>query len=114
MEIVSGTLGEQQCVALCAGEPSSTSVVGQVQALESGAYLIRTPMVRKSEFRMTRLLGLTNRPMWATPFNPGSITMVAVLIRSLDGMVNSICQIPPQSALPRKNRIASIAEFLQS
>jgi hypothetical protein len=41
MGIVSGTLGEQQCVALCAGEPSSTSVVGQVQALESGAYLIR-------------------------------------------------------------------------
>ena len=28
MEIVSGTLGEQQCVALCAGEPSSTSVGG--------------------------------------------------------------------------------------
>lgn len=41
MGIVSGTLGEQQRVALCAGEPSSTSVVGQVQALEGGAYLIR-------------------------------------------------------------------------
>ncbi len=39
--IVSGTLGEQQRVALCAGEPSSVSVVGQVQALEGGAYLIR-------------------------------------------------------------------------
>jgi hypothetical protein len=39
--IVSGTLGEQQRVALCAGEPSSMSVVGQVQALEGGAYLIR-------------------------------------------------------------------------
>jgi hypothetical protein len=41
MGIVSGTLGEQQRVALCAGELSSTSVVGQVQALEGGAYLIR-------------------------------------------------------------------------
>ena len=39
--IVSGTLGEQQRVALCAGEPSSMSVIGQVQALEGGAYLIR-------------------------------------------------------------------------
>ena len=41
MGIVSGTLGEQQRVALCVGEPSSVSVVGQVQALEGGAYLIR-------------------------------------------------------------------------
>ncbi|CUS35544.1 hypothetical protein [Candidatus Nitrospira nitrificans] len=41
MGIVSGTLGEQQRVALCVGDPSSTSVVGQVQALEGGAYLIR-------------------------------------------------------------------------
>ena len=41
MGIVSGTLGEQQRVALCGGKPSSTSVVGQVQALEGGAYLIR-------------------------------------------------------------------------
>lgn len=41
MGIVSGTLGEQQRVALCAGEPSSISVVGQVLALEDGAYLIR-------------------------------------------------------------------------
>jgi hypothetical protein len=40
MGIVSGTLGEQQRVALCAGERSSISVVGQVQALEGGAYLI--------------------------------------------------------------------------
>ncbi|GKS62956.1 hypothetical protein YTPLAS72_02600 [Nitrospira sp.] len=39
--IVSGTLGEQQRVALCVGEPSSISVVGQVQALEGGAYLVR-------------------------------------------------------------------------
>ena len=41
MGIVSGTLGEQQRVALCAGEPSSVSIVGQVQAMEGGAYLIR-------------------------------------------------------------------------
>jgi hypothetical protein len=39
--IVSGTLGEQQRVALCAGEPSSISVVGHVLALEGGAYVIR-------------------------------------------------------------------------
>lgn len=41
MGIVAGTLGEQQRVGLCAGEPSSTSVIGQVQALEGGAYVIR-------------------------------------------------------------------------
>jgi len=41
MGIVSGTLGEQQRVAQCVGEPSSISVVGQVQALEGGAYLVR-------------------------------------------------------------------------
>ncbi|MBH0201649.1 MAG: hypothetical protein HP496_04945, partial [Nitrospira sp.] len=41
MGIVSGTLGEQQRVALCTGAPSSISVVGHVQALEGGAYLIR-------------------------------------------------------------------------
>lgn len=39
--IVSGTLGEQQRVALCAGEPSSISVVGSVLALEGAAYVIR-------------------------------------------------------------------------
>lgn len=41
MGIVSGTLGEQRRVAHFSGEPSSMSVVGQVQALEGGAYLIR-------------------------------------------------------------------------
>jgi hypothetical protein len=41
MGIVSGTLGEQQRVALCAGSPSAISVIGQVQALEGAAYLIR-------------------------------------------------------------------------
>ncbi|OQW36850.1 MAG: hypothetical protein A4E19_21140 [Nitrospira sp. SG-bin1] len=46
MGIVSGTLGEQQRVALCAGQPSSTSVSGQVQALEGGAYLIRDALDR--------------------------------------------------------------------
>lgn len=39
--IVSGTLGEQKRAALPAGELSSPSVVGQVQALEGGAYLVR-------------------------------------------------------------------------
>lgn len=39
--IVSGTLGEQQRVALCVGAPSSISVVGQVQAVEGAAYLVR-------------------------------------------------------------------------
>lgn len=39
--IVSGTLGEQQRVALCVGEPSTLSVIGQVQALEGGAYLVQ-------------------------------------------------------------------------
>jgi hypothetical protein len=39
--IVSGTLGAQQRVAQSAGEPASLSVVGQVQALEGAAYLIR-------------------------------------------------------------------------
>ena len=39
--IVSGTLGEQQRVAQCIGEPTSVSVIGHVQALEGGAYLIR-------------------------------------------------------------------------
>ncbi len=41
MGIVSGTLGEQRRIALFSGEPSSMSVVGQVQVLEGGAYLIR-------------------------------------------------------------------------
>lgn len=41
MGIVSGTLGEQQRVALCVGEPSSLSVVGQVRVLEGGAYLVQ-------------------------------------------------------------------------
>ena len=39
--IVSGTLGEQQRVVLCAGEPSSISVAGHVLELEGAAYVIR-------------------------------------------------------------------------
>lgn len=39
--IVSGTLGEQQRVAQCVGEPSSISVVGHVLGLEGAAYVIR-------------------------------------------------------------------------
>jgi hypothetical protein len=86
MGIVSGTLGEQQRVALCVGEPSSISVVGQVQALEGGAYLIRD--ARGQEIRVphdenTRI----NRPAhvgdriqsWLDHHGR------AVLIRSLDG-----------------------------
>ena len=39
--IVSGTLGEQQRLGLSTGTLPSTSVVGQVQALEGAAYLIQ-------------------------------------------------------------------------
>jgi hypothetical protein len=39
--IVSGTLGAQQGAALPSGEPATLSVIGQVQALEGAAYLIR-------------------------------------------------------------------------
>lgn len=38
---MSGTLGEQQRVALCVGKLSSMTVVGQVQALEGGAYIVQ-------------------------------------------------------------------------
>ena len=41
MGIVSGTLGAQSRSAVAAGEQSSASVVGQVQAVEGGAYLVR-------------------------------------------------------------------------
>ena len=41
MGIVSGTLGEQKRVAQFPWEPSAPSVVGHVQALEGGAYVIR-------------------------------------------------------------------------
>ncbi len=39
--IVSGTLGEQKRLELPSGELPSSSIVGQVQAVEGAAYLIR-------------------------------------------------------------------------
>lgn len=86
MGIVSGTLGEQQRVARCVGEPSSVSVVGQVQALEGGAYLIRD--VQGQEIRIphdenTRI----DRPAHVGDRIQSWLDRHgrAVLIRSLDG-----------------------------
>lgn len=84
--IVSGTLGEQQRVALCAGEPSSTSVVGQVQALEGGAYLIRDTQgqeIRIPHDENTRI----DRPAHVGDRIQSWLDRQgrAVLIRSLDG-----------------------------
>ncbi len=86
MGIVSGTLGEQQRVAQCVGEPSSLSVVGQVQALEGGAYLIRD--VQGQEIRVphdedTRI----DRPAHVGDRIQSWLDRRgrAVLIRSLDG-----------------------------
>ena len=86
MGIVSGTLGEQQRVAQCVGEPSSLSVVGQVQALEGGAYLIRD--VQGKEIRIphdenTRI----DRPAHVGDRIQSWLDRHgrAVLIRSLDG-----------------------------
>jgi hypothetical protein len=86
MGIVSGTLGEQQRVAQCVGEPSSVSVVGQVQALEGGAYLIRD--VQGQEIRIphdenTRI----DRPAHVGDRIQSWLDRHgrAVLIRSLDG-----------------------------
>ena len=50
MGIVSGTLGAQSRSALSGGEQSSASLVGQVQAVEGGAYLVRD--VRGQEHRI--------------------------------------------------------------
>ena len=50
MGIVSGTLGAQSRSAVAAGEQSTASVVGQVQAVEGGAYLVRD--VRGQEHRI--------------------------------------------------------------
>ena len=74
---MSGTLGEQQRVALRAGEPSSTSVIGQVQALEGGAYLIQDAQGREVRIPHDENTRSTDRPMWATAFKPGSIAMAA-------------------------------------
>lgn len=86
MGIVSGTLGEQQRVALCAGEPSSISVVGQVQALEGGAYLIRNAQgqeIRVPHDENTRI----DRPAHVGDRIQSWFDRQgrAVLIRSLDG-----------------------------
>jgi hypothetical protein len=50
MGIVSGTLGAQSRPAVSPGEQSTASVVGQVQAVEGGAYLVRD--VRGQEYRI--------------------------------------------------------------
>lgn len=86
MGIVSGTLGEQQRVALCAGEPSSTSVIGHVQALEGGAYLIRDAQgqeIRVPHDENTRI----DRPAHVGDRIQSWLDRQgrAVLIRSLDG-----------------------------
>lgn len=87
MGIVSGTLGEQQRVALCAGEPSSVSVVGQVQALEGGAYLVRDAQgqeIRIPHDENTRI----DRPAHVGDRIQSWLDRHgrAVLIRSLDGV----------------------------
>lgn len=86
MGIVSGTLGEQQRVALCAGEPSSISVVGQVLALEGGAYLIRNSQgqeIRLPHDENTRI----DRPAHVGDRIQSWLDHQgrAVLIRNLDG-----------------------------
>lgn len=86
MGIVSGTLGEQQRVALCAGEPSSITVVGQVLALEGGAYLIRNSQgqeIRLPHDENTRI----DRPAHVGDRIQSWLDRQgrAVLIRNLDG-----------------------------
>jgi hypothetical protein len=84
--IVSGTLGEQQRVAQCAGQPSSMSVIGQVQSLEGGAYLIRNAQgqeIRVPHDENTRI----DRPAHVGDRIQSWFDREgrAVLIRSLDG-----------------------------
>lgn len=50
MGIVSGTLGAQSRSAVSSGEQLAASLVGQVQAVEGGAYLVRD--VRGQEHRI--------------------------------------------------------------
>lgn len=50
MGIVSGTLGAQSRSTVSSGEQSSSSLVGQVQAVEGGAYLVRD--IRGQEHRI--------------------------------------------------------------
>ena len=86
MGIVPGTLGEQQRVALCVGEPSSLSVVGQVRALEGGAYLVQDAQGQEIRIpydentRIDRPIHIGDRIQSWLDRNGR-----AVLIRSLDG-----------------------------
>lgn len=83
---MSGTLGEQQRVALCVGKLSSMTVVGQVQALEGGAYIVQDAQgheIRISHDENTRI---------DRPAHVGDSIQTwldrhgrAVLIRNLDG-----------------------------
>ena len=84
--IVSGTLGEQQRMAQFTWEPSFLSVVGQVQALEGGAYLIRDAQGRDIRIphdentRIDRPAHVGDRiQSWLDRHDR------AVLIRNLDG-----------------------------
>jgi hypothetical protein len=84
--IVSGTLGEQQRVAQCVGEPSSISVVGHVLGLEGGAYVIRDAQghdIRIPHDENTRI----DRPAHVGDRIQSWLDRHgrAVLIRSLDG-----------------------------
>lgn len=84
--IVSGTLGEQKRLGLSTGELLSTSVVGQVLAVEGAAYLIRDAQGRE------RRLPHDENTRIDRPAHVGDQIQSwldrhgrAVLIRSLDG-----------------------------
>jgi hypothetical protein len=84
--IVSGTLGEQKRLGFSARELSSTSVVGQVQAVEGAAYLIRDSLGRELRIphdENTRI----DRPAHVGDHIQSWLDRHgrAVLIRSLDG-----------------------------
>lgn len=86
MGIVSGTLGEQKRVAQFPGEPTSVSVIGQVQAVEGGAYLIRDAQgkeIRIPHDQNTRI----DRPAHVGDHIQSWLDRQgrAVLIRGLDG-----------------------------
>lgn len=84
--IVSGTLGEQKRLGLSGGELLSTSVVGQVLAVEGAAYLIRDRQGRELRIphdENTRI----DRPAHVGDQIQSWLDRHgrAVLIRSLDG-----------------------------
>ena len=84
--IVSGTLGEQKRIAQLSGDSTSLSVVGQVQALEGGAYLIRDAQgkeIRVPHDENTRI----DRPAHVGDHIQSWLDRHgrAVLIRNLDG-----------------------------